>query len=149
MPKLKTLWRSKYELLIRWGFTPLEARTFARQYTTKQLRSIPYLVIMGRWRRLYVSGLKARGYSSQRILRMIARLYRKRGWITKGKFDPWKMLKRFRDIAIDEGDYRPSPRKGSHHVGGVTKGDIAGQKKRRRQRKTLLEEYEEARGKGW
>jgi len=104
---------------------------------------------MTRWRRLYISNLKARGWSIQQIRRSLVRLYKKREWVTKGKLDPWKMLKGFRNIAIDQGDYKPPVRKGSHHKGGVTKGDIAGQKERRRQRKTFLEEYEQARGKGY
>jgi len=147
MPKYRTRWRYKYDLFIGWGFTPLEARSFAKQYTVKQIRTLPYLVALTRWRRLYISNLRKRGYSDQRIKRSLLVLYKKREWVTKGKLDPWKMLKGFRNVAIDKGDYTPPVRKGSHHKGGVTKGDIAGQKRRRRQRKTFLEDYAQARGK--
>lgn len=146
MPKFRTLWRYKYDLFTGWGFTPLESRSFAKQYTVRQIRSIPYLVVMTRWRRLYIANLRKRGLTNPQIKRSLIKLYKKSQWVTKGKLDPWKMLKRFRNVAIDEGDYKPPTRKGSHHTGGITKGDIEGQKQRRKSRKTFLEEYARVRG---
>lgn len=146
MPKFRTLWRYKYDLLTGWGFTPLESRLFAKQYTTKQIRTLPYLKIMTRARRLYIANLRSRGYTSHQIIQKLIDLYKKREYVRAGKLDPWKMLKAFRGAAIDRGDYKLPAKKGSHHKGGVSKGDILGQKRRRRARKTFLEEYERARG---
>lgn len=144
-------YRTKYNLLIKRQFLPFEAREFARNYTTTQLRKLPYLKNMIRWRSLYVANFRSRGYSNREIISRIYALYDTRNWLTdEGQLDPWKMLKRFRQAIIDSGgDPSPgrSPTRGSHHKAiGVSKGDIAGQKQRRKKRLSDLERYDIGRG---
>ena len=143
----KTQYRYKYDLLTGWGFLSWEAREFARQYSMAQIRRLPYLKTMTRWRRLYVSNLRSRGYSGKEIIDRIYALYDTRDWLTDvGQLDPWKLLRRFRDQAIDTGEYTPPKRKGSHHKGGISKGDLKAQKERRKRRLSDLERYDEGRG---
>jgi len=142
----KTQYRYKYDLLTRWGFLSWEAREFARQYSMAQIRRLPYLKAMTRWRRLYVSNLRSRGYSDKEIIDRIYALYDVRDWLTDvGRLDPWQLLKRFRKQAVDTGEYIPPRRKGSHHPPGISKGDVTEQRKRRKAR-SALERYEEGRG---
>jgi len=142
----KTRYRYKYDLLTGWGFLSWEAREFARQYSVAQIRQLPYLRAMTRWRRLYISNLRSRGYSDREIIDRIYALYDTRDWISDiGRLDPWQLLKRFRKQAVATGEYIPPKRKGSHHPPGISKGDVAEQRKRRKAR-TALERYEEGRG---
>lgn len=143
----RTQYRYKYDLLIGWGFLSWEAREFARQYSVAQIRRLPYLKAMTRWRRLYVSNLRSRGYSDKEIINRIYALYDTRDWLTDvGRLDPWKLLKRFRKQAIDTGEYPIPKRKGSHHKGGISKGDLQSQRGRRKQRLSELERYDIGRG---
>jgi len=142
-----TLYRRKYNYIQRAGFLHFEAREFARQYTAKQIKTLPYIQRMLRWRRLYVANLRHRGYSDAKIIRMIKALYVKRGWKRGASLDPWQLLRRFRQASIDDNQYIPQKRKGSHHKNiGVSKGDVVAQKERRRKRLTELEKYEIGRG---
>ena len=143
-----TRYRYNYNLLTGWGFLPFESREFARQYTVAQLRTVPYLKSMIRWRRLYVSNFRSRGYGDREIIDRIYALYDTRDWLTPdGQVDPWRMLRRFRKQAIEDTEYIPPKRNGGgHHPMGVSKGDVAGQRKRRKAR-TPLEKYAQGRGK--
>ena len=131
-----SFYRHKFELLTKWGFLAWEAREFARQYTTKQIRTLPYMRRMTSWRRLYVSNLQRQGLKPRQISQRIRALYTQRGWIEAGRYDPWSLLRYFRKAAIESGDYVPVKRPGSHHkIKGVSKGDVQAQKKRTRQRR--------------
>ena len=142
----ESLYRHKYNLLTRWGFLGWEAREFARQYTTKQIRTLPYMRRMTSWRRLYVGNLRRRGYSERQIGTSIRNLYGKREFTFEGRLDPWALLRYFRKAAIEAGDYIPPKRKGSHHKNtGVSKGDIQSQKRRSKQRKLQSELDDNAR----
>lgn len=144
----RSLYRYRYDLLTGWGFLPFESREFARQYSVSQIRSLPYMVSLTRWRRLYVSNLRNRGLSNKEIIDRLKRLYGNSGWIRDGKLDPWAMLRRFRKQAIEDDEYIPPKRKGSHHKQiGVSKGDVTGQKQRRQKRLSELEKYARGRGK--
>jgi hypothetical protein len=98
---------------------------------------------MIKWRRLYIANLKKRGYSDDKTMIAIINLYDRKGWLVYQRPDPWKMLKSFRQKAIDEGEYIPPKRKTSHHGVGITREQVAGQ---RRHRRSALEIYDEGRG---
>jgi len=119
----------RYRLWDRWGFTQREAEAFTSQYSVANMRSLPYLISMARWRRLYSSNLSRRGYDFYAIQHATAELYRRKGWLTPdGDFDPWRMLKAFRNQAIDSGDYIPSRR--SHHSRAeITQSELRAQQK--------------------
>lgn len=139
---MATLYQRKRMVLKRGGFLDFEAREFARQYSMSEIRSLPYLVAMRRWRQLYVGNLKSRGYSDKGVATMISRLYKRLDLRT-----PWEMLRRFRKQSVDSGEYTPPKRKGSHHKEtGVSKGDTQSQKQRRQKRLSELEKYERGRG---
>jgi len=139
---MATLYQRKRTVLKRGGFLDFEAREFARQYSMSEIRSLPYLVAMRRWRQLYVGNLKSRGYSDKGVATMISRLYKRLDLRT-----PWEMLRRFRKQSVDSGEYTPPKRKGSHHKEtGVSKGDTQSQKQRRQKRLSELEKYERGRG---
>jgi len=142
-----TQYRYKRDALINRGLLDFEAREIARNYSMPQIRSLPYLQSVIKSRGLYVSGLRKRGYKDSEIRDRIYALYDTRDWLTNdGKPDIWHMIRRYRKAKIDEGDYIPPKRKGSHHKTlGVSKGQVADQKKRRRAR-TALEKYDESRG---
>ncbi|MDD4877038.1 MAG: hypothetical protein PHQ86_07940 [Dehalococcoidales bacterium] len=137
----RSLYRYRYDYLIGKGFLDSEAREFAKQYTMQQMRTTPYLQNLIRWRGLYVSGLRKRGLTNKQIIDRLRKLYIDRGW----EKDPWKMLKDFRKKAIDEGEYKPPPHKGSHHPkgSGWSVGDRKAQKSRRKSKhlEDIREEY--------
>ena len=137
---VRSQYRYKHDYLTGKGFLPWESREFARQYTMAQLRSLPYVQNLIRWRGLYVSGLRKRGLTNKQIIDRLRKLYIDRGW----EKDPWKMLKDFRKKAIDEGKYKPPPKKGSHHPkgSGWSAGDRKSQKARSKeaQRKQARED---------
>jgi len=137
----RSQYRYRYDYLVGHGFLHNEAHEFATQYTMAQLRSLPYVQNLIRWRGLYVSGLRKRGLTNQQIIDRLRKLYVDRGW----EKDPWKMLKDFRKKAIDDGDYKPPPRKGSHHPkgSGWSAGDRKAQKSRRKSKhlEDIKEEY--------
>ena len=127
----RSFYSYKTDLLIKWGFLRNEAKAYADQYTTFQIRTLPYFKRLTSWRRLYVSNFKKRGFTNKEIRDKIKDLYARRGWIKKGKIDPWEMLRYFRKASIDDSEYIPVKRKGSHHkTKGVSKTDILLQKKR-------------------
>lgn len=127
----RSFYSYKIDLLIKWGFLRDEAKVYADQYTTYQIRTLPYFRRLTSWRRLYVSNFKKRGFTNKEIRDKIKDLYTRRGWIKKGKIDPWEMLRHFRQTSIDEHEYIPTKRKGSHHkTKGISKVDILKQKKR-------------------
>jgi hypothetical protein len=136
-----------YNILIGWGLENFEAREIAGNYWMPQIRSLPYLQSMIKSRRLYVSNLSKRNYTPEDIREKIYALYATNDCLTDGKPDVWKMIRRYRKIAIADNDYLPPKRKGSHHGGGISKGQVADQKKRRKA-KTNLEKYDEGRGRG-
>jgi len=137
----KSRYSYKAELLEGRGFLPFEAREFARQYSVAQMRSLPYFVGMRRWRSLYTANLRSRGYSDEAIREAIMRLYKRLEWRS-----PWDMLKRFRGKSIADNEYIPPSRGGSHHKGGISKGDLKAQRQRRKQRLSSLERYDVGRG---
>lgn len=145
MAKYRTRYRYKYDILIGWGFLSFESRELARQYSVTQLRTLPYLQNIIKARRLFVSGLRKRGYKDNEIRDRIYTLYDTRDWLTDGKPDIWQMLRRYRKKTIEDNDYIPPKRKGSHHKGGISKGDLQGQKQRRK-KKSALQKYDEGRG---
>jgi len=134
-----------YDKLTTAGFMPIEARELTRQYTVTNFRTITYLQKIVRTRRLYVANLRSRGYSDELIKQYIRDLYHNRDWITDGKIDTWKMLKKYRQRDIESGEYPESKYKGKHHGQGVSKGDIKGQRTRAKQ-KSFLQKYAEKRG---
>jgi hypothetical protein len=139
----------KYDYLLKQGLTHNEAVQFSRQYTMTQIRTLPYMRKLIRTRRLYRDNLKKRGFKPKTIYIMIADLYKKKKWMDGINYDPWKMLRDFRDQAIEDGDYFPlestlshhkkgsEAEKGSHHKGGLTKGDIKSQRTRAGQRASI------------
>jgi len=141
----KSQYRYKYDLLVGWGFLPFESKELAKQYSVAQLRTVSYIQNIIKARRLFVSGLKARGYKDSEIRDRIYALYDTRDWLTIGRPDIWQMLRYYRKASIDDGDYIPPKRKGTHHKGGISKGNLQGQRKRRKA-KTSLQKYDEARG---
>ena len=119
MPKFKPARSSRYALWDKWGFFNFEATEFSRQYSVKDMRSLPYLTKMARWRRLYGTNLASKGYGAEEIARSVQALYHKKGWITPdGSLDPWAMLRSFRKAIIASGgDPSPgfAPTRRSHH----------------------------------
>lgn len=141
----RSLYRYRYDYLTGKGFIPAESREFARQYTMSQLRSLPYLQNMIKSRGLFISNLRKRGYSNTEIRDRLYALYDTRDWLTPdGQLDVWAMLRSFRKKAIDEGEYKEKPRKGSHHPkgSGWSAGDRKSQKARSKeaQRKQARED---------
>lgn len=133
----------KENMLTGWGFLPFEYRELSMQYTTSQLRSLPYLHNLMRSRRLFVSNLRKRGYKDSEIRDRVYALYDKKDWLTDGKPDIWKLLRTYRKKAIDTGDYIAPKRKGSHHKDkGVSKGDVEEQRQRRKERSKTRERDE-------
>ena len=128
---MPTLRQQRYDYLIKSGFLPREATEYASNYSMNQIRTVPYLQNIVRSRRLYVNNLRSRDYSDSDIRNAILRLYRRRNMIQDNAIDPWEALRRARQKAIEEGDYIPPKRKGSHHPIGVSKGQLADQRKRR------------------
>ena len=128
---MPTLRQQRYDYLIKSGFLPREAAEYASNYSMNQIRTVPYLQNIVRSRRLYVNNLKSRDYSDSDIRDAILRLYQRRNMIQDNTIDPWEALRRARQKAIEEGDYIPPKRKGSHHPIGVSKGQLADQRKRR------------------
>lgn len=125
----------KYKFLTAAGFYHKEALEFSRQYSMNQLRTIPYLQDLIRWRRLYRDSLRKRKYTELDIRRSVTYLYYKNNWVIDKTLDPWQMLKHFRKEAIATGDYHPVPkRKGSHHKEGISKGDVIAQRLRAKAR---------------
>lgn len=135
----------RYNRLIGWGLLPFEAREIARTYSMQQIRTLPYLQSLIRARRLYISNLRSRNYPDREIIDRIYALYDRKDWLDdNGRPSIWEMLRSYRKSSIEDNDYIPPKRKGSHHKGGISKGDVAGQKARRR-KKTPLEKYDEGR----
>jgi hypothetical protein len=120
------------EYLTNAGFMPQEATQLARTYTITQFKTLVYLQKLVRTRRLYVSNLVKKGHTDKEIKEYIKKLYIKKNWARNDKRDPWTMVRDSRKASIDSGGYVPVKRKGSHHALGVSKGDIAGQKQRRK-----------------
>jgi hypothetical protein len=120
------------EYLTNAGFMPQEATQLSKTWTITQFHTLPYLQNLVRTRRLYVSYLVKKGHTNKEIQGYIKRLYANKDWTKNGKRDPWTMVRDFRKASIDSGGYVPVKRKGSHHALGVSKGDIAGQKQRRK-----------------
>ena len=137
MPTLK---QRRYNFLIDAGFNHKESVELSKQYTLSQMRSLPYLQNMIRQRRLYRANAIKRNLTYSQYKQMISNLYDKNQYK-----DIWDILRKYRKQTIDEGDYIPPKRKGTHHKGKINKGNIKEQKQRRRQR-TSLEEYERGRG---
>lgn len=131
--------------LIKAGFLPSEATMLSGGYTATQFRTISYLQKLVRTRRLYVANLRSRGYSDQMITQYIKDLYVNKDWISHGKRDPWKMIKKYRQKDIDSGEYPESKYRGKHHGQGVSKGDVKGQRTRAKQ-KSFLQKYAEKKG---
>jgi hypothetical protein len=146
---MPTLRGYKFEYLRQQGLTYNEALQFSRQYTMSQIRSLPYMRKLIRTRRLYRDNLRKRGLKQKTINIMIADLYKKKKWMVGDNYDPWKMLRDFRDQAIEDGDYFPTKstlshhkkgsefEKGSHHKGEISKGDIKSQRTRAGQRASI------------
>ena len=104
-------YRQRATLLIKAGFTVEESAEFAKQYSIAQMRSLPYMIRMRRWRNLYCVNLASKGYGAEEIERSIYALYRKKGWLTSdGQPDAWQMLKAFRKVAIANNEYIPKKR---------------------------------------
>jgi hypothetical protein len=149
----RSLYRYKQDLLTGWGFLTFESREIARTYTTKQIRTLPYLQSLIRSRRLFVSNFKKRDFPISEIRDRVYALYDKSDWLTDdGRPDIWKMIRRYRKIAIDtvgDGHYEAPKRRGSHHPkgSGISKGQLDAQRKKRKA-KTNLEKYDEGRGRG-
>lgn len=140
-----TLYARKYMLLSSWGFMNWEARELARNYNLTQLRTLPYLLRMSRARRLYVYNLKHQGLKMSEIRDRIYALYETKDWLdNSGVPSVWEMLRYYRKTSMAQGEYVPLPRKGSHHKGGISKGDLKGQRQRRK-KKTSLQKYDEGR----
>lgn len=114
------------------GLLQIEIRQLMKGYKPSQFRTISYLQNIVKARRLYVSNLRDKGLTSQQIKDRIKILYVKKGWTNEDGLDIWKMIRAYRKKAIEDGDYFPVKRKGSHHGEGVSKGDIRGQKERSR-----------------
>lgn len=115
------------------GMSYVEANTFASKYSYKNIRELPYFRRMLRARQLYVNNLKSRGMSETKIHEYIKALYI-RYKIDSGSVvnDAWRLLKKYRKIAQDKGEY--PLKKGSHHGKGVSKGDVEAQRARRKGR---------------
>lgn len=118
MPSYRANRQARYKLWDKWGMLPFEAREFSKQYSIKNMRELPYLIRMGRARRLYGTNLASKGYGADEIARSILMLYRQKGWLTPdGRPDAWQMLKSYRRLVINAGG-DPSPGfapKRSHH----------------------------------
>jgi hypothetical protein len=145
MAKFRTLYRYKQDYLTGKGFLPFESRELARNYNMSQIRSLPYLQNVIKARGLFISGLRKRGYKDNEIRDRIYTVYDTKDWLTDGKPDIWQMLRRYRKKTIEDNDYIPPKRKGSHHKGGISKGDLQEQRKRRKA-KSFLQKYDEGRG---
>jgi len=132
---MATMRQKKNAYLSKAGFLPFERKELINQYTLPQLRRLPYLVNMIRSRRLNVGKSRAKGYSDTQIAKAIMAQYNRNHWKSlDDNYDVWQLLKRFRRQSIESGDYIPPKRGGSHHKGGISKGDVAAQKQRVRGR---------------
>jgi len=132
---MATLRQRKIAWLEYSGLTNQEAQTFADQYTQSQLRQLPYFKNLLRNRRLRRAAALKAGVSKTEYNRGIRNWYVRNKLLTDdGKMDIWTMLRRYRKEAIISGDYTPPKKKGSHHKGGISKGDVEGQKKRYQQK---------------
>jgi hypothetical protein len=92
----KTGRQIRYETLQSWGLLPFEARDFSKRYTMAQIRSKSNIKRFIKARRLYVSNLRHKGYSNQRIAKRVEAIYQKNTWYTpKGRYDPQKALESY------------------------------------------------------
>lgn len=126
------------------GLLEFEAYEFADAYRLRDFRELPYFRAMLNRRRRYIRELRRLGLSDSQIAdRIIANTYYRRGWTTA-----WDLLRYWRKGAIEGGEYFPVKRKGTHHPpkSGVSKGDLQGQRKRRKKKMSDLEKYERGRG---
>lgn len=138
----------RYNALVGWGLLAWESRAIATVYSMAQIRSLTYLQSFIRSRRLFVSNMRRLGYSNRQIIKRIYELYRRNEWLTDdGKPDVWKLIRAYRKPAIDNGEYVPPKRKGSHHPpsSGISKGQINEQRRRRKKRLSELEKYDRGR----
>lgn len=120
-----------YDLMINSGMMEFEARTFSDKYSMDKLSEVPYIKRMLVWRRNTVRRLRKDGVPDTEIADRIKRLYAKRGWLTKsGELDAWMMLKKFRDIAIEKGEY-VAPSRSHHKNKMVTDDDLRKQGSKR------------------
>ena len=142
---IRSRWRYKYDWLTGHGMLPFESRELSRQYSMSQIRRLPYLRSMINSRMLTIRKFRKLGYTDKEIRDRVYALYDTKDWLTDGRPDIWQMLRKYRGASIDRHDYTPPRRKGSHHKGGISKGDLQSQRQRRH-RKTELEKYEEGRG---
>lgn len=132
---MATMRQKKNAYLAKAGFLAFERKEIISQYTLPQLRRLPYLVNMIRSRRLNVGKLRNKGYSDAAIAKAIMAQYNRNRWKSlDDNYDVWQLLKRFRKISIETGDYIPPKRGGSRHKGGISKGDVVSQKHRVRGR---------------
>lgn len=144
---MATIRSRKIDFLKAHGFTYKEAKAFTdpyiitegrrverKPYSMKDLHTLPYFKNMIRSRQLYIGKLKKKGLSDRKIQEAVNALYKKQRLTTdktsKGEPGPWAMLRKYRALAIESGDYVPPTHKGSHHKTGVSKEDLATQQKR-------------------
>lgn len=145
----RSLYRRRMDWLSGKGFMPFEYREIARNYTMFQLRTLSYLRSLIQSRRLYVSNLRSKGLGNKEIRDRIYALYDTKDWLTAlGQPDVWQMVRAYRKTDIDSGEYFPVKRKGTHHPpsSGISKGDLQGQRQRRKRKLSDLEKYERGRG---
>jgi hypothetical protein len=137
-------YRQRAALLLKAGFTSDEAGEFAKQYSVAQMRSLPYLVRMRRWRYLYSVNLASKGYGADEIERSIRMLYTKKGWLTAdGQPDAWEMLKAFRKQIIQSGgDPSPgfAPRRSHHSRAEITQAELNAQARQLRIQREIEKE---------
>ncbi len=138
---MATLRGYKYDYFINHGFLHNEALIFSRQYTMAQIRELSYMRTMVRSRTSLRNNLIKKGLSYAQYKRYIATTYSKYRWGKPNQeTDIWKMLRKYRDEAIARGKANPNDksgyivpvRKGSHHKGDISKGDLDRQRARSR-----------------
>lgn len=145
MQRIKSLQMS---YLKKAGFLELEVSELSNSYTMRELRHIPYLAKLIRSRRLYRDSLAKRGATGTQVDAAVVGLYIKNDWrAVDGSYSVWGLVRKYRKLTIEEGDYIPPKRKSSHHAVGVSREAVDGQKVRRGN--TMLDKYEHGRHKGY
>ena len=137
---MASLYQYRVKTLMGWGFSNFEAKEFAKNYTIGQMRSVSYLQKIVKARRLFVINQRNKLVPENKIRERIKANYIKSNHVTDGKPDVWKYLRDIRKKDIESGEYHPIKRKGSHHkVKGISKGDLQGQRIRRKGKQKDIE----------
>ena len=142
--------QARRQKLLDAGFLKFEAFALSRFTQTSQ----PFYRAMIKERKALVKQAKKQGVNKADFRRIWVKtaLYEKDGLLitrqTKtrtglvGTPDPWALLRKFRQESDDEGEYREDRKKKKRDTRGIRiqKGDIASQKRRRREREKAKRE---------